>query len=423
MGKSTLFNRLIGQRRAIVDDRPGITRDRNYATVQWNRRTFVLIDTGGYLPEARETMERAILEQVDIAVDEADLVLLIGDARTGPTDIDEMMARRLKRSHKDAMVVVNKVDNEMQEVETTPFYKLGLGEPRGVSAINGRLSGDLLDAVIQHLAKYERPEPDNEVIKLAVVGRENAGKSSLVNTLLQQERVIVTETPGTTRDSIDSLMKFQKRDYLLIDTAGLKKRGRLKENVLFYSHLRTMRSIERADVVLYMVDVNAGLSRHDVNHLSEAAQQRKGIVLLLNKWDLIEKDEHTINRYRENYERQLGRLRYIPQLYVSVFEKKRLLKAMELATQIYFERQKRIPTSELNRFFEPILHRHLPPAVKGKEVKINYVSQVKSNPPVFAFYSNHPHLVADSYRRFLENRLREQYGFSGVPVTMSFRRK
>ncbi len=424
VGKSTLFNRLIGRRKAIVDDQPGVTRDRNYETVTWAGQQFLLIDTGGYLPAADNLIDEAIREQVEIAVEEADMVLMLVDAQTGITDVDEDIARTLRTSRKETLLAVNKIDDARMDAEAGQFYRLGLGEPQPVSAMTGRQSGDLLDALTAKLKKYDiRDEEDKDLIKLAVIGRENVGKSSLVNTLLDQERSIVTDIPGTTRDSIDSILHYKKKKYLLIDTAGLKKKRRIKENVLFYSNLRTQRSIQRADVVLYMVDVHEGLSRQDVGVLNDAAAQRKGIVLLLNKWDLIEKDHRTIDEYRRDYTERLGVLRFIPQIYVSVKNKQRLYKALDLATEVYEERKKRIPTARLNEYFLPLIENKTPPAVKGKEIKINYVSQVKANPPVFAFFSNHPKLITENYQRFLENKLREQYGFAGVPLLLSFRQK
>ncbi|MBN1408424.1 MAG: ribosome biogenesis GTPase Der, partial [Calditrichaceae bacterium] len=401
----------------------GVTRDRNYGIVDWAGQQFVLIDTGGYLPEAKEQMDMAIREQVEIAIDEADLIIFLVDVKTGITDVDERMARILQRSDKFVMLVVNKIDDARNDSETGQFYNLGLDDPIPVSAMTGRQTGDLLDIIIGKLKRVETIPEYEDAIHLAVIGRENVGKSSFVNTLLQQERSIVTNIPGTTRDPLDSILNYNKREYLLIDTAGLKKKSRIKENILFYSNLRTIRSINRADVVLYMVDVNEGLSRQDVAILSDAANQRKGIVLLLNKWDLIEKDDKTVETYRNDYSNRLGVLRFIPQIYVSVLEKQRLFKALDLATQVYEERKKRISTSELNEYFLPLIRQNTPPAIKGKEIKINYVTQVKSNPPVFVFYSNHPKLIGESYQRFIENKLRAKYKFTGVPVLISFRQK
>ena len=423
VGKSTLFNRLIGKRKAIVDHTPGVTRDRNYGTVEWNNYNFILIDTGGYLPEAKNQIDLAIREQIDIAMDEADVILLLVDVKTGITDVDEEISRLLQNSNKEIVLVVNKMDDVRDDPEIGQFYNLGLGEPFPVSAMSGRQSGDLLDIIVSKIRKAPFVPQEKDVIHLAVIGRENVGKSSFINTLLEQERCIVTDIPGTTRDSLDSRLRYNKRDYLLIDTAGLKKKRRVLENILFYSNLRTIKSIDRADVVLYLVDIVEGLSRQDVAILSDAAAQRKGIVLLFNKWDLIQKDHKTLEEYRKEYNERLGLLRYIPQLYISVLEKQRLYKALDLATQVYVERKKKIATSVLNNFFLPLIKKNTPPAVKGREIKITYVTQVKANPPVFVFFSNHPQLVMESYQRFLENKLREQYGFTGVPLLISFRKK
>ena len=423
VGKSTLFNRLIGRRKAIVDDAPGITRDRNYDIVSWAGQQFELIDTGGYLPEAQHQIDIAIREQVEIAVDEANVLLFVVDAKTGITGVDERMADIIRKAKKDVLLIVNKIDDHRDDPEVGQFYKLGLGEPVPVSAMSGRQSGDLLDAVAEKIQRYELQDEESDSIKLAIIGRENVGKSSLVNTLLEQSRSIVSDVPGTTRDPVDSFLNYKKQKLLLIDTAGLKKKSRIKENVLFYSNLRTRRSIDRADVVLFMVDANEGLSRQDVGILDEAASQRKGIVLVINKWDLVGKDHKTIDEYKKKYTEKLGVLRYIPQIYTSVLNKQRLYKMLDLGIQVYEERKKRIPTSELNDFFLPLIQEKTPPAEKGKDIKINYVTQVKAEPPVFAFYSNFPDFIVESYRRFLENRLRAKYGFKGVPVLLSFRKK
>ncbi|MBN2424659.1 MAG: ribosome biogenesis GTPase Der [Calditrichaceae bacterium] len=423
VGKSTLFNRLIGKRKAIVDDQPGVTRDRIYDIVEWSGQQFALIDTGGYLPESSQLMDAAIKEQVDIAVDESDLVLFLVDAQTGITEVDEQIARRLQKSGKDVVVAVNKIDSDREDQENHQFYRLGLGDPVPVSAMTGRQSGDLLDVVIKKIKKYQYDDEPADQIKLAIIGRENVGKSSLVNMLLNQNRAIVTEIPGTTRDSIDINLNYQKRSYLLIDTAGLKKKRKIRENILFYSNLRTRRSIQRADVVIYMVDIQEGISRQDIMVLAEAAAQRKGLVLALNKWDLIEKDYKTSRELEKDINDKLGVLKYIPKIFISVLDKQRLYKAIDLATEVYEERKKRIPTSELNDFFLPLIKANTPPAVKGKEIKINYVTQVQANPPVIVFYGNHPELIVESYQRFLENQMRRKFGFSGVPLLISFRKK
>ncbi len=423
VGKSTLFNRMIGSRQAIVDDKPGVTRDRNYGFVEWTGQQFVLIDTGGYLPAATEQMDLAIKEQVDIAMDESDILLFVVDGQTGITEIDEQIAQMLRKSERKVLVVVNKVDDQRNDPYVGEFYNLGLDEPVPISAMKGRSIGDFLDTLSAEIKNVPAQDKDFDGIKMAVVGKENVGKSSLVNTLLEQNRSIVTDIPGTTRDSIDSELNYHNKKYLLIDTAGLKKKAKVKENILFYSNLRTFRSIQRSDVVLYLVDINEGLSRQDVYLLNEAANQRKGIVLLLNKWDLIDKDHKTINEYTLDIRERLGVLRFIPMMFVSVQNKQRLYKALDLVNTVMEEMTKRIATSELNNFFGPLIHETTPPAVKGKEIKINYITQLHAGFPLFAFYCNHPNLITDNYKRFLENKLREKFGFEGVPVILSYRNK
>ena len=423
VGKSTLFNRIIGRRQAIVDDQPGVTRDRNFGEAEWCGQGFLLVDTGGYLPKSEDIIEKAVREQVEIAIEESDVIVFLVDAKTGITSTDSDLARILQNSNREVICTVNKVDAFTDELEVGQFYKLGLGEPVPVSAMIGRQTGDFLDIVIEKLAKNPVIEDEDNTIKLAIIGKENVGKSSLVNTLLKRERQIVTAMPGTTRDSIDAPFRYQKRDYLIIDTAGLKKRSKIKENILFYSNLRTYRSIKRCDIVLYLVEADKGVTKQDVQVLLEASEERKGIVCVINKWDLVEKDHRTMKQVEKDILDKFGDLRYIPLIFTSVLEKKRLFKAIDLATTVYNEKIKRIPTSELNNFFEPILAKTTPPATRGKEIKIKYITQVKSNPPVFAFYSNYPDLIVTHYKRFLENRLREKFGFIGVPLTLSFRDK
>jgi GTP-binding protein len=423
VGKSTLFNRLIGRRQAIVDNKPGVTRDRNFAEADWCGQAFLLVDTGGYLPESHETIDKAVREQIQIAIEESDLIIMLADVRTGITTTDDQMAKILKGSRSEVLLAVNKVDAEKDEAEVGQFYKLGIGEPLPVSAMIGRKTGDFLDRLIERLSKIPLVEKEDNAIKLAVIGKENVGKSSLVNTLLNEERQIVTDIPGTTRDAIDARFRFKKRDYLIIDTAGLKKRSKIRENILFYSNLRTYRSIQRCDVVIYLIDALKGLTRQDIQILLDASKERKGIVCVFNKWDLVEKDQHTMDRIKTKIKDKFGELRYIPLIFTSVKEKQRLFKALDLATCVYDEKHKRIATADLNAYFNPILAKTTPPATRGREIKIKYITQVKTNPPVFVFYCNFPSLVAANYKRFLENRLREKYGFDGVPLTLSFRDK
>ncbi len=423
VGKSTLFNRIIKRRDAIVHDEPGVTRDRHYANTDWSGQSFTLIDTGGYLPHTRDLMEVAIKEQVEIAIEEADILLFVVDRGTGITDADAEMAEKIKRARKPVLLVVNKVDNEQQEADAYEFYGLGLGDPIMVSAIQGRGIGDMLDTLITHLPERAMVEETEEAIHLAIIGKENVGKSSFVNTLVGQDRVIVTPIPGTTRDPIDTPIRFQKRRIVLIDTAGLKRRSRVKENVLFYSQLRTLRSVERADVVLYFVDATRGVTRQDLQTIADTLQARKPVALVINKWDLIPKDDKTLTVWESDIRQRLGTLGYIPIIFTSVTQKKRIFRLMEEAVALYDRYHQRIKTSELNDVLLPIIQENSPPAQYGKEVKINYVAQVQAAPPVFAFFSNHPELIPENYRRFLERNIRQHWDFTGVPIILSFKSK
>lgn len=423
VGKSTLFNRIIRKREAIVDDQPGVTRDRLYAPAEWNGVPFLLVDTGGYLPKTEDQIEKAIREQVEIAIDEADLILFVVDRQSGITEWDSLIAARLQRTQKPVILLVNKVDHTKYESEIYEFYNLGVGEPMGISALQGRTIGDMLDRVVQDLKKIPVKEETQDAIKLAVIGRENVGKSSFVNTLIGQTRSIVTDIPGTTRDSIDSPLNYKKRRYLLIDTAGLKRKARVKENVLFYSQLRTARSIQRADVVLYFLDATEGPTRQDLRVIQDAARQRKGIVLVVNKWDLVPKNEHTLFEWEKAMKERLSEFSFIPIVFTSVLEKKRLYKLLDVATTVYDEMNKYIATSDLNATLLPIIQETTPAAVQGKEIKIKYITQVKQRPPVIAFFCNFPELIGDNYRRFLERKIRELWGFEGVPLTLVFKSK
>lgn len=422
VGKSTFFNRVLRKREAIVHDQPGVTRDRHYATSDWNGHSFVLVDTGGFMPRSEDMIDMAIREQVEIALEETDAILFMVDRATGITDIDHEIAEKLKRSDKPVLLLVNKVDNELMESEGYAFYGLGLGEPHLVSSVQGRGIGDMLDQLVNHLPRQEAA-PEEEEIRLAVIGKENAGKSSFVNTLLGEDRVIVTPIPGTTRDPIDSVINYQKRRYLLIDTAGLKRRAKVKENVLFYSQLRTMRSVQRADVVLYFVDATAGFTRQDQRVISDVIEARKGLVIAVNKWDLIEKNDRTMREWELDIRDKLGRNQYIPLIFTSVIEKKRLFKLMDIATEVYQRYHLRVSTSALNKKLLPIIKGNAPPSTRGKEIKINYVTQLQAAPPVFGFFGNHPKLIPDNYRRFLERNIRELWGFEGVPVVVAFKAK
>ena len=425
VGKSTLFNRIIRKRDAIVDDQPGVTRDRKHAESDWNGVHFTVIDTGGYLPDSENLIHQAVLTQVHQAINEADVIILLTDVTEGITALDEEVAKILQRANKPILLVVNKVDNEGREMMLGEFYKLGLGDPIPISAISGRSTGDFLDRVVDLFphSDVEYKEAEEPEMKIAVVGKPNVGKSSFVNAILGIEKMIVTEIPGTTRDSIDTIFKYYGRNYLLIDTAGLRKRSKVKEAVEYFSSLRSISSIQRCDVAIILIDAAEGIGDQDKTILQEAIRFKKGILLAVNKWDLVEKDANTIVEFESRIHDEIPYLKYIPMLFTSALTRLRVFKAIEIAQSIHEERGKKVSTSELNRFFEMTTRITTPAAVGGKEVKIKYCTQVKTRPPVFAFYCNHPKLIKPNYRMFLENRLREQFGFFGVPLTLIFRSK
>lgn len=424
VGKSTLFNRIIGRREAIVDDQPGVTRDRKYARAEWNGREFILVDTGGYVPGSDELIEKAIFRQVQQAIQESDLVIFLVDAVTGLTALDEEIARILQKSGKPVLLVINKVDHAKRELHTPEFFKLGLGEPVSISAATSRKVGDFLDEVIYRLPPETKPSGDQKkVLAMAVVGRPNVGKSSFINAILGEEKLIVTEIPGTTRDAIDTRVKYYGQELVLIDTAGLRRRSRVRQPVEFYSTVRSLRSIQRSDVVILMIDATEGLLAQDLRILHEAIRFNKGIVIAVNKWDLIEKDANTAKEYEQKIRERLKGNDYIPMVFISAKTKKRIFKVLDLALQVYEERKKTIKTSELNKFLQEVTDHYAPPSMDRREVKIKYCTQVKSNPPVFAFFSNAPKSISANYRAYLENQLRKRFGFVGVPLTLVFKRK
>ncbi|MDX1548520.1 MAG: ribosome biogenesis GTPase Der [Rhodothermales bacterium] len=423
VGKSTLFNRFTETQDAIVHDAPGVTRDRIYGEVIWNGRTFALVDTGGFVPRSAERFEAAIREQVHLALEEADAVVFVTDVTTGITDLDEEVAALLRRADKPVLVAANKADNDARRLDAVEFYGLGLGEVYPVSGTNGIGTGNLLDAVVEALPEEPDDEDEDERLRIAVIGRPNVGKSSFTNALLGEERSIVTEISGTTRDAVDSVLKYHGEEIVLVDTAGLRKRKRVHENVEFYSTLRTERAIRECDVAILLLDAEQGLEVQDIRVLKAAEDLRKGLVIGINKWDLVAKETNTARDYERGIKDRLQTLGYVPVVFMSALTKQRVYRLLDTALEVAERRSRRVPTSALNDVMLAAVERHHPPSYRGGQVKIKYVTQVKTRPPVFAFFCNHPKGIRPPYRRYLENRLREHFDFEGVPLTLVFRSK
>jgi len=423
VGKSTLFNRLIEQRKAIIDETEGVTRDRHYGKSDWNGVEFSVIDTGGYVTNSDDIFEGEIRKQVMLAIDEADVILFLTDVMSGVTDLDDGVAEILRKSNKKVVVGVNKVDNNERQIMTAEFYALGLGEVYGVSSINGSGTGELLDAIVKKFDK--KPEEDDEkaLPKISVVGRPNAGKSSLINALLDEERNIVTEIAGTTRDSINTLYNKFGYEFEIIDTAGLRKKSKVSDNLEFYSVMRAIRSIEESDVCLLVIDAERGIEAQDLNIFHLIEKNRKGVVVLINKWDLIEKDTHTVKKYTEMVKEKLAPYNDVPILFISALTKQRIFKVIETAMAVHNNRKQRIQTSKLNEYMLEAIEAYPPPSTKGKFVKIKYVTQLPTKSPQFAFYCNLPQYVKEPYKRYLENKLRVEYNFTGVPIQIYMRKK
>lgn len=423
VGKSTLFNRLIEARKAIVHDEPGVTRDRIYGHVEWTGREFSIVDTGGFVPNSAEEFESAIREQVHIAIDEADAILFVVDVQTGPTDLDDSLSEILRKTHKPVLVVANKADNEERRWQAGEFYGLGLGEVYPVSAVNGTGSGELLDDLIQALPETPVDAKRDDRLHIAVIGKPNVGKSSLTNAILGFPRSIVTEIAGTTRDAIHSVIDFEGQEIVLVDTAGLRKRSRIHENVEFYATLRTQRAIEECDVAVLLIDAVEGLQAQDIRVLKQAEEMHKGLIIAVNKWDLVEKETNTARDYQRLITERVKMLDYVPVLFISATTRKRVYNVLTNAVQVNQERRKRISTSKLNEVMLKAIESHRPPAYRNQFVKIKYVTQVRENPPVFAFFCNYPKGIQESYRRYLENKIREAFGFAGVPLMLVFKAK
>ncbi len=422
VGKSTLFNRLVGMRKAIVDDVAGTTRDRHYGKSDWCGREFSVIDTGGYITGSDDVFEEEIRKQVVLAIEEADVILFMTEVGTGITGPDATMADILRRTSKKVIVVVNKVDNNSQIYGSHEFHAFGLGEPVCISAVSGSGTGELLDMVIEALPQREAVE-EEDLPKIAIVGRPNVGKSSLTNALLGEERNIVTPVAGTTRDSIGTRYNKFGMDFMLVDTAGLRKKSKVTEDLEFYSVMRSIRAIESADVCVLMLDASQGIESQDLNIFSLIMRNKKGCVVVVNKWDLIEKDNNTMKAYREALLYRLAPMSDLPVIFTSVITKQRIFEVLETALKVFQARKRKVRTSELNEYILPIIEATPPPSVKGKYIRIKYSQQLPSPTPSFAFFVNLPQYIREPYKRFLENKIRERWDFSGVPLQIFFRAK
>lgn len=421
VGKSTFYNRLTESRKAIVDDFSGVTRDRHYGQAEWIGKTFTVIDTGGYVHGSEDIFEAAIREQVLIAIEEASVILFIVDVTVGITDLDDEIANLLRRSKKPVFVIANKVDHHQLHTEASVFYSLGLGEIYNISSMTGSGTGELLDEVVKHFEDIQ--EAENTLPRYAIVGRPNVGKSSLINALIGKERNIVTPIAGTTRDSIQIHYNQFGHEFMLIDTAGLRRKTKVKENIEFYSVMRTIKALEDADVIILMIDATEGIESQDINIFHLAEKNKKGIVLLINKWDLIEKDHKTTKKFEDLIREKTAPFTDYPIVFTSVTEKQRIFKAIEAAAKVYENKFKKVPTSKLNEVMLPIIENYPPPSLKGKYIKIKYVTQITGKSPMFAFFCNLPQYIKDPYKRFIENKLRENFDFEGVPIQIFFRQK
>lgn len=422
VGKSTLFNRLTESKQAIVDQQEGVTRDRHYGKSEWNGVVFSVIDTGGYVVRSDDVFEDEIRKQVMLAIEESDAILFMVDVTTGITDLDEGIARILRKTKKPIYLLVNKVDTTERRYDSATFYRLGMGDLYPISSINGSGTGEILDDLVKNFTKPPAPSLE-DLPKFTIIGRPNVGKSSLANALLGAERNIVTPISGTTRDAIYTRYQKYSHDFYIVDTAGLRKKGKITQNIEFYSVMRAVRAIESADVCLLLIDATQGMEAQDVTIFSLVKRNRKGIVILVNKWDLIEKTSNTIRTFQQLIQERIAPFRDVPIIFTSAITKQRIHKVLEVAVHVYENRIRKIPTAKLNNIMLETIEKNPPPSVKGKYVKIKYVTQLPTHAPSFAFFCNLPQYIKEPYRRFLENRLRESFDFTGVPIQIFFRKK
>lgn len=425
VGKSTLFNRLVEERKAIEDNMSGVTRDRHYGHAQWSGKYFSVIDTGGYVTGSDDVFEAEIRKQVKLAVEEADVILFVVDCLDGLTDLDMEFANELRSTTKPLYIVANKADNREKAMMAHEFYSLGISdfEIYPIASASGSGTGELLDEVIKHFEDEGVEDPDADIPKISILGRPNVGKSSFLNALLGQERSIVTDEAGTTRDAIHTRYKLFGQDFIITDTAGIRKKAKVKEDIEFYSVMRSLRTLEESDVVIIMVDATRGLEAQDINLISLAIKNNKGVMIMVNKWDLIEKDHKTMDKIKVQMLERLGEHKWIPIIFTSVTEKQRIMQAIELAVKVFENKTRRVPTSKVNDALLADIEKYPPPAWKGKYIKIKYVTQLPTKNPVFAFFCNLPQYIKDPYTRYLENRLREHFDFEGVPVKIVYKSK
>ena len=424
VGKSTLFNRLVEKRQAIIHDESGVTRDRHYGISEWNGKSFTVIDTGGYVENTEDIFENKIKDQVVLALNESSIILFMVDCKNGLSALDIDFAKVVRQINKDVIIVANKADNYELELNSNEFYELGLSESQiiPISSISGSGTGELLDLVVKKLDSDSENKNEN-LPRISILGRPNVGKSSFTNSILGEERNIVTDISGTTRDSIDTKYNLFKKEFIITDTAGIRKKSKVKENIEFYSVMRSIQAMENSDVCIIMIDAKQGFESQDMNILSLAAKYKKGIILMINKWDLINKETHSARDYEEKLNKKISPLNFIPIVFTSVINKQRIHKVLELAMKVYENRSKKITTSQLNNLILPEIEKYPPPATKGKYIKIKYITQLPTRTPTIAFFCNLPQYIKEPYKRFLSNKIRKKFSLEGVPITLVFRKK